>query len=447
MKRKSVFSKLAVLLLAAVMVVSLLPAAALAADPMYFEVVIDGATTQYATAGEAYAAVEAALPSGGKATIKLLDDYTGEGLVITADKNLDLTFELNTHTWTVTKLVGSAGTETNAFQLNKGNKVTFQNGAVTSSLARIGFQSYCDLIVDNVDVTLTTTTLGSYAMSNNNASTVVKGGSVIEVTTEGNFAMDSFNFGSTYTGGNVTIEDAEIKGNVEIANGGKLKLDGGTIEGDVSVYSYRYDDNVNKPSSFTMESGTVTGNVATSEIGSTTINGGEVIGEVTLDTTKDAAAGSAETAAATVTGGIFGSLGDNVAVNAADTAVITSGGDTKTLVGLPSINEALETAGQGDTIRITKAAEGSEISAPVGVLVENQSDHAILVNGEALEKNASVVVEDKTNETPETPENDKPGTDAPATGDPRNMVLWAALALFAACGLAGTAVIVKKRAR
>ena len=448
MKRKSVFSKLAVLLLAAVMVVSLLPAAALAADPMYFEVVIDGATTQYATAGEAYTAVEAALPDGGRATIRLLDNYTGGGLIVKADKNLDLTFDLNGNTWTVTDpLVGSAGTETNAFQLNKGNTVTFQNGAVTSSVARILFQNYCDLTVDNVDVTLTTTTLGSYAMSNNNASTFVKGGSVIEVTTEGNFAMDSFNFGSTYTGGNVTIEDAEIKGNVEIANGGKLKLDGGTIEGDVSVYSYRYDDNVNKPSSFTMESGTVTGNVATSEIGSTTINGGEVIGEVTLDTTKDAAAGSAETAAATVTGGIFGSLGDNVAVNAADTAVITSGGDTKTLVGLPSINEALETAGQGDTIRITKAAEGSEISAPVGVLVENQSDHAILVNGEALEKNASVVVEDKTNETPETPENDKPGTDAPATGDPRNMVVWAALALFAACGLAGTAVIVKKRAR
>ena len=448
MKRKSVFSKLAVLLLAAVMVVSLLPAAALAADPMYFEVVIDGATTQYATAGEAYTAVEAALPDGGRATIRLLDNYTGGGLIVKADKNLDLTFDLNGKTWTVTDpLVGSAGTETNAFQLNKGNTVTFQNGAVTSSVARILFQNYCDLTVDNVDVTLTTTTLGSYAMSNNNASTVVKGGSVIEVTTEGNFAMDSFNFGSTYTGGNVTIEDAEIKGNVEIANGGKLKLDGGTIEGDVSVYSYRYDDNVHKPSSFTMESGTVTGNVATSEIGSTTINGGEVIGEVTLDTTKDAAAGSAETAAATVTGGIFGSLGDNVAVNAADTAVITSGGDTKTLVGLPSINEALETAGQGDTIRITKAADGSEISAPVGVLVENQSDHAILVNGETLEKNSSVVVEDKTNETPETPENDKPGTDAPATGDPSNMVLWAALALFAACGLAGTAVIVKKRAR
>lgn len=446
MKRKSVFSKLMVLLLATVMVISLLPLAALAADPVYFEVTVGDATTQHATAGEAYAAVEAALPSGGKATIKLLDDYTGEGLVITADKNLDLTFELNTHTWTVTKLVGSAGTETNAFQLNKGNKVTFQNGAVTSSVARIGFQSYCDLIVDNVDVSITTTVAGSYAMSNNNASTLIKGGSTVTATAPGTFAMDSFTFGG-YTGGNVTIEDAEIIGNVEIANGGKLKLDGGTIEGDVSVYSYRSDDNVHKPSSFTMESGTVTGNVATSEIGSTTINGGEVIGEVTLDTTKDAAAGSAETAAATVTGGIFGSLGDNVAVNAADTAVITSGGDTKTLVGLPSINEALETAGQGDTIRITKAADGSEISAPVGVLVENQSDHAILVNGETLEKNSSVVVEDKTNETPETPENDKPGTDAPATGDPSNMVLWAALALFAACGLAGTAVIVKKRAR
>ena len=80
MKRKSVFSKLMVLLLATVMVISLLPLAALAADPVYFEVTVGDATTQHATAGEAYAAVEAALPSGGKATIKLLDDYTGPGL-------------------------------------------------------------------------------------------------------------------------------------------------------------------------------------------------------------------------------------------------------------------------------------------------------------------------------------------------------------------------------
>ena len=439
MKKKSIFGKIAALLLASVMAVSLLPAVALAADPMCFEVIIGEASTQYATAGEAYSAVEAALPEGGNATIKLLENYTGGGLIVKANKNLNLIFDLNGKTWTVTNpLVGSTGTETNAFQLNKGNTVKFQNGAVTSSVARILFQNYCDLTVDNVDVTLTTTTPGSYAMSNNNASTVIKGGSTVVATAEGNYAMDSFNFGSTYTGGNVTIEDAEIKGNVEIANGGKVTLNGGKVDGNVIVYSYAYDNNVNKPSSFTMESGTVTGNVATSEIGATTIKGGEVFGEVTLDTTKNAAARSEATAAAAVAGGVFGSLGNNVEVTAADAAVIISGTERKTVIGLPSINKALETAGDGVTLQITKAAGGSEIKAPVGVVVDNQSENAVLVNGEELAKNSSVVV-------PEIPKDDKPATDAPATGDASHVVLWTVLALLAACGLSGAAVIIKKR--
>ncbi len=390
--------------------------------------------------------MEELLPDGGSATIKLLDNYTGGGIVVKANKNLNLTFDLNGKTWTVTNpLVGSTGTETNGFQLNRGNTVTFQNGAVTSSVARILFQNYCDLTVDNVDVTLTTATPGSYAMSNNNASTVVKGGSTIEVTAEGNYAMDSFTFGD-YTGGNVTIEDAEIKGDVEIANGGKLKLDGGVIDGDVTVYNYTYQNSTNFVPSFTIESGTVTGDVATSEIGVTTINGGEVIGEVTLNTNKNSTSGSGDTASVTVGGGVFGKLGENVEVAAADAAVITSGESSKTVVGLSNINKALENAGEGVTLQITKAAEGSKIVAPVGVVVKNSSENAVLVNGEELAKDSSVTVEKKTegNTGDAIPEpNDE--KDNPQTGDSGNLALPVIMLFLSGTVLAGVSIYSRKR--
>lgn len=432
-------------LLALCMMLMFVPMTAYAADPV-FEVTVGSSVTQHATAGEAYEKVEELLPDGGSATIKLLDNYTGGGLIVKANKNLNLTFDLNGKTWTVTDpLVGSAGTETNAFQLNKGNTVTFQNGAVTSSVARILFQNYCDLTVDNVDVTLTTATPGSYAMSNNNASTVVKGGSTIEVTAEGNYAMDSFTFGN-YTGGNVTIEDAEIKGDVEVANGGKLKLDGGVIDGDVTVYNYTYSNSTNLAPSFTIESGRVTGDVATSEIGVTTINGGEVIGEVTLNTNKNSTAGSSDTASVTVGGGIFGKLGENVEVTAADAAVITSGKDSKTVVGLSNINKALENAGEGVILQITKAAEGSKIVAPVGVVVKNNSGNTVLVNGEELAKDSSVTVEKKTegNTGDAIPEpNDE--KDNPQTGDSSSLALPVIMLFLSGVGFVGTSIYLRKR--
>lgn len=434
------------ILLAACMVLMLLPMTAFAVGTMYFEVTVNGNTTQYETAGEAYLAVESALPSGGSATIKLLEDYSGGGLIVKANKNLDLTFDLNDKTWTVTDTVGSPGTETNAFQLNRGNTVTFQNGAVTSSVARILFQSYCDLTVDNVDVTLTTTTPGSYVMSNNNASTIIKGGSKIEATAAGNYAMDSFTF-SDYDGGDVIIQDAEIIGNVEIANGGKMKLDGGTIQGNVTVYNYSYDSNVTLAPSFTMESGTVTGDVATSELGGTSINGGEVKGEVTLNTNKQVTAGTDGTAAVTIAGGIFAKLGDNIDIAAKDAAVLTKGSQSRIIVGLNNINEVLKEAGEGVTLQITKAAEGSKIEAPVGVVIKNESGNAVVVNGEQLANNASVTVEEKTEPTPSATPEATPSdqNDNPKTGDQSNLMLWMILLVASGIGVVAAAVYGRKK--
>lgn len=64
-------------LLALCMMFMLVPMTAYAADPAYFEVTVGSSVTQHATAEEAYEKVEELLPDGGKATIKLLDNYTG----------------------------------------------------------------------------------------------------------------------------------------------------------------------------------------------------------------------------------------------------------------------------------------------------------------------------------------------------------------------------------
>ena len=69
----------------------------------------------YATLAEA---IEAA--QGGE-TVTLLKDASGDGIQVQADDNF--TLDLGENTYTITKGVGSPGTETNAMQLLKGAKV------------------------------------------------------------------------------------------------------------------------------------------------------------------------------------------------------------------------------------------------------------------------------------------------------------------------------------
>ena len=66
----------------------------------------------------------------------------------------NVVLDLNGHTYTVgSPTVGSAGTETNGFQLLKGSTVTIRNGTVKASdysELKIMFRNYCDLILEDV---------------------------------------------------------------------------------------------------------------------------------------------------------------------------------------------------------------------------------------------------------------------------------------------------------
>ena len=409
---------------------------------LYFAVTKDGKTLNYTTAVDAVASVG----DGESAVVTLLDNYDGGGVKVDGTEK-DITFDLAGYSWIIgTPLVGSTGTETNAFQLLKGNEVTFKNGAVTSEKAKILIQNYSDLTLDGVELTLATPRpLGEapyYVTSNNNGSTYIKGGTVINAG-DGNYAMDAFTFGD-YTGGNVFVKDAVINGNVELANGGNITLNGGAINGDVKVYNYAYDNNVEKSSLFTIKSGTVNGNVTTSEKGRTSIAGGEVTGEVTVDTTKGAKT--------TITSGIFGSIGKDVVIDATEVATIADNGVTKTVVGLDNINQVLETVSENAVVTVQRASEGAALEAPAGVTVKNESGTVIKVNGEDLKSGSEVVVKAPESEKPQTDPDNKDKNNGKAedakavqTGDSSNVILWVVLAVAAVAVAAGCVILYIRR--
>ena len=113
--------KLLSILLTFCLAFSLLPTTALADG----EKVAQVGETKYATLAEAIAAAK----DGD--TVKLLRDCSGDGIQIPADKfsTQGLTIDFDHHTYTLNgTLVGSTGSENQAAQFLKGNKITLKNG-------------------------------------------------------------------------------------------------------------------------------------------------------------------------------------------------------------------------------------------------------------------------------------------------------------------------------
>ena len=179
------------------------------------------------------------------ATIKLLANSAGNGLKAPQGKfATGLTVDFNGFTYTVDgSLVGSTGTQTQAFQLLKDNKVTFKNGTIYSEKAKMLVQNYCDLTVDNMVLTLNNTSYnGAYTLSNNNGNTVIKDTTINANPTTGSFAFDVCRY-SSYPSVNVTVTgDSDINGNVEVyasnsdaKDGFSLTLESGELNGDIKL--------------------------------------------------------------------------------------------------------------------------------------------------------------------------------------------------------------------
>lgn len=179
-------------------------------------------------------------------TIELLQSVEAPGVVIDSSKypTKGLTIDLNGFTYdVVAPTVGSTGTETNAFQLLKGGKITFKDGTITSSVAKILIQNYSDLTLLDVTVDGTKLQAPKYALSNNNGDVLITGNTSITAAADG-VAFDVFRR-SGYDGPSVTVDTTgTITGKVEIATSGsyppadtntaELKIKKGNFVGEIT---------------------------------------------------------------------------------------------------------------------------------------------------------------------------------------------------------------------
>ena len=174
-------------------------------------------------------------------TITVLADSTGNGIKAPQGKfATGLTVDFAGHTYTVDgTTVGSTGTETQAFQLLKGNTITFKNGTLTSDKAQMIIQNYSNLTLDNMVIDGTNMAGdGNYVLSNNNGNVVINDTTIN--AREGKIAFDVCRYAS-YPSVNVTVKgNSVINGNVEVyasksdaKDGFSLTLESGTLNGDI----------------------------------------------------------------------------------------------------------------------------------------------------------------------------------------------------------------------
>ena len=208
----------------------------------------EGSYVAQVTLGETthkYGSLEAAIAAATDgSTVKLLDDCAGNGIVVSQGKyTTGLTVDFAGFTYTVDgETVGSTGTETNGFQLLKDNKITFKNGTITSTKAKILVQNYSDLTLEGMTLTLNNENYTSaYTLSNNNGNVVIDG-TTITANPAGGFAFDVCRY-SSYPSVSVTVKgESVINGDVEVSASGSdakdgftLMLESGTISGNIVV--------------------------------------------------------------------------------------------------------------------------------------------------------------------------------------------------------------------
>ena len=192
-----------------------------------------------------YETLEAAFAAANDGeTIMLLADCTGNGIVVPQGKyTTGLTVDFDGHTYTMDgEMVGSTGTETQAFQLLKDNKITFKGGTITSEKAKMLVQNYSDLTLEGMTLTLSNANYTlAYTLSNNNGNIVIDG-STINANPAGSTAFDVCRY-SSYPSVNVTVKGASvINGDVEIDAGNGdpkdglgLTVEGGTFNGNLRL--------------------------------------------------------------------------------------------------------------------------------------------------------------------------------------------------------------------
>ena len=402
--------KLAAMLLTLVMVLSLLSMTAFAEDQ---DVASIGDKT--------YSSLQAAVNAAKKGdVIKLLGNFTGNGVVVEPGK--EITIDFGGYTYDIDGTVGSAGTETNGMQLLQGSKVTLINGTITSQTAKILIQNYSELVLDNIILDGTQSPNCLYTASNNCGSMTVKGNTEI-LANEGQVAFDLwYGMSDSYAkeGITVTFDDSFT----------------GKVDGKIEYGSQR-------PATEGWEEKT-----------ELNINAGNFDIEIASSSTN-----ALENANISVGGGTFTAPVDSKFIDTGKTAAsLTSDGNTTYYIGdADSISQALASAAKdGDVITVQQGnADFTGVAA--GVQVANNGNGTVSANGVTVEQGSSITTTYDKNEgkefakvevgeTDSSSHADDENKDNPSTGDSSNLAIAVAAMLISAGGAAAAFLSKQKKA-
>lgn len=275
--------------------------------------------------------------------------------------------DLNGKTYNVINpTVGSPGTETNGFQMLKGSKVVFRNGALTSDVAKILLQNYCDLTLENVTINATGSSSIQYIASNNNGSFTAVGNTQL-IAGEGQVAFDVYyNLGGSYPDG-VTVtfgEDFTGKVTGKVEYGVSNAVDGWEEKTVLNISGGEFDITIS-PSGTTAQDANI--NISGGDF-TQAFDGAYLASDAVLYPTADGAFAVADQATAEQETIGVAQIGQVIYETLADAVEAAREGDTVKL--LANVNESIViAAGQDITIDLS------------GFTLTGEGDHTIINNG------------------------------------------------------------------
>ena len=285
--------------------------------------------------GKGYATLQAAVDAvttDEETTVTLLCGASGNGVQVPSGRNI--IFDLGGFTYTIAgDTVGSSGTETNGFQLLRDSNITFKNGTITSTKAKILIQNYSNLTLDGVKLD-GANLVGSapYTLSNNFGDTVIKDSTII--AKEGGFAFDLYYWPKNGYGDGLSVT---VEGNSVIT--GKIGYGGDNTTESTNVAEY---------ASLNIEGGTFTGELSLGQIGTSSKAGINITGG-----TFQGANGTEWDVSNYVAPGMEQDSNGNIVIDTEN--AVAKIGD----VGYDSLSDAIANAKDSDTITMLKAYDAT----------------------------------------------------------------------------------------
>lgn len=399
--------------------------------------------------------------------ITLLHDYAGSDQIASGQKNG--TLNLNGHTYTYT---GSNA----AIDVNYPNvTLTVKNGSVVVTdesadgavlVGASGQKNNRGIVLENVTVTVPGETYGiatngtetgnSIVMRNSTLN--VKNGFGIYFPSTGSVVIEDSVINAKHGGVQMCAGSLEISGDktkITVSGQPQVKTDGDGPIADGAAVSIINRDGYQELGTVKIESGDFNAAADVTAVKAYSFNN--------MDKTEDEWAEAGDVVG--VTGGSFSSSIAADIIDSDTQAAVTSGGQTKVVIGKQTVEKAAANLQTGDKIDFQSVSENAVVNLPEGVVVTNSTGKNMNINGTTVEAGETITVEKESTDPEEQPEPSDPETPAeppkdtdkpaggsqtgdftsPQTGDDSNIALWIGVLLAAGAALTGTAVYSRKR--